>query len=174
MTCETNGLNSQSSDIDFWAVARDLFRMGKRVTLKPLGGSMKPFIWPGDTVDIDPSQDCTLKFGDIVLYKTSVKKDRAATIIHRVVKIYHENGEPRIVTRGDASSKMDDPVTSEQVLGKVTAIQKGKLTLRLDRPVGKAINRAWSLFQCFPISFHAFLAARKLLRPLHRGRCFLR
>ena len=120
MSCEPHDVNSESSDTRFWAVVSDLLGSGKCVSLKPLGGSMKPFIWPGDTVVIDPCDWRRLRFGDIVLCKTAVQADSNAMRIHRIMKIDGENGQRRIHTRGDASGKMDEPIVPQYILGKVT------------------------------------------------------
>jgi hypothetical protein len=161
------------SDHEFWSIAKTLLATGRRVAIRAVGGSMKPLIWPEDTLVIDPCDCRRLKFGDIVLFTIVPQSDVAAMRIHRVMKMSHGNGRRKIFTRGDASDKMDEPITPEHILGRVTAIKKGRWILNLDRPVGKSINWAWSCFQYLPVSFHTFLAARKLLRPLHRAYCSL-
>jgi signal peptidase len=166
MSCEPHDVNSESSDTRFWAIVSDLLGSGKCVSLRPLGGSMKPFIWPGDTVIIDPCDWRRLRFGDIVLFATAVQADSTAMRIHRIMKIDRENGQRRIHTRGDASPDADTPISPEDILGKVSAVTKGRWILDLDKPCGKAINLAWAHFQRWPVSMGMLRTGGKLMKSL--------
>lgn len=71
-------------------------------------GSMEPAIAPGDCVIVKYSNDYDL--GDIITYQ---KGDEFIT--HRVIEAY----KGTYVTEGDANNTKDDPISREQIVGKV-------------------------------------------------------
>ncbi|NIQ37559.1 MAG: hypothetical protein GTN81_03075, partial [Proteobacteria bacterium] len=72
--------------------------------------------------------------------------------VHRFIKRRDGDGKYVLLTKGDAAATLDAPVDRWQVLGKVVAIRKGRFTLDLNRPWGRAINLAFALFQRWPLS----------------------
>lgn len=77
-------------------------------------GSMEPVLQVGDitvTVDIDPRK---ITEGDIIQFRRDNEK-----IIHRVVNIYTVDDVQYFVTKGDANRVDDDPITSNQITGKL-------------------------------------------------------
>jgi hypothetical protein len=155
----------------FWFVVASLLDSNQCVRFRPAGSSMSPFIRDGETVIVNPCHARRLRFGDIILYTLPGLADSSMRI-HRIVGRGRRNGRDVLLTRGDSLAEVDAPVGMWQVLGRISSIEKGGWVLRLDRPLGKAINLVWSMFHC--LAFPAVSAARGLLRPLHRGRCFLR
>ncbi len=81
------------------------------------GVSMEPTLEAGDIVvtrDISPEQ---IKVGDIVRFRNG-----SITIMHRVTEIYRSGTTTWIVTKGDNNNHADNPITAEQVEGKVVAV----------------------------------------------------
>ena len=73
-----------------------------------LSGSMEPELSVDDLLIVTPSD--TYEVGDVVVYQT-----QRTAVVHRIVAI---NGE-EIITRGDANNTDDDPITKENIKGKV-------------------------------------------------------
>lgn len=73
-----------------------------------LSGSMEPELSVDDLLIVTPSD--TYEVGDVVVYQT-----QRTAVVHRIVSI---NGE-EIITRGDANNTDDDPITKENIKGKV-------------------------------------------------------
>lgn len=73
-----------------------------------LSGSMEPELSVDDLLIVTPSD--TYEVGDVVVYQT-----QRTAVVHRIVAI---NGE-EIITRGDANNTEDDPITKENIKGKV-------------------------------------------------------
>lgn len=143
------------SDVDdpmFWSVALALLNQGLRVRFEAPGSSMAPFIRHGEAVTVVPCCPKDLRFGDIVLYSTSSDPAASPKRIHRLIKTKARNGKLLLITKGDALSSVDAPIHPEQVLGKVSIIEKKKWTLELNRPLGKAINLTCALLQRWPVS----------------------
>lgn len=73
-----------------------------------LSGSMEPELSVDDLLIVTPSD--TYEVGDVVVYQT-----QRTAVVHRIVSI---NGD-KIITRGDANNTEDDPITKENIKGKV-------------------------------------------------------
>jgi hypothetical protein len=97
-----------------------------------VGNSMSPLILTGDSALVRRADVSDIEVGDIVTFKRG-----SALITHRVVGIVREAARIKIVEKGDGSSRAT-MVDSGSVIGKVTAIRRGKDTWLLEeggRPV---------------------------------------
>ena len=92
-----------------------------------LSGSMEPALSVDDLIFVRETKDVSL--GDIIVYESG-----SELIVHRVVALY----EGGVVTQGDANNTPDDPVSTEQIKGKVIfSIPKaGKAVELLKSPLG--------------------------------------
>ncbi|MBO5478400.1 MAG: signal peptidase I [Clostridia bacterium] len=86
--------------------------------IRPIGvatASMVPTLHVGDLTFIQKCNANDIEVGDIIEYKMD-----GYTVIHRVIKIYQEDGEFFFITKGDNNDSEDKiPVREEQLLGKV-------------------------------------------------------
>jgi len=81
---------------------------------------MHPTICHGDVITVEPVPTPKLKRGDIILYRS-----QSGFIAHRIVKIKKRNGEGlTYILKGDASATCDEPVETQQVLGKVVFLER--------------------------------------------------
>ena len=71
-------------------------------------GSMVPYLNINDYILVKSTND--YKEGDVITY---LKDETYVT--HRIVSITEEN----IVTKGDANNTMDEPITKDNIIGKV-------------------------------------------------------
>jgi hypothetical protein len=94
---------------------------------------MHPLIRPGDTVDIAPADAGELVRGDIVLFHV----DSGNFIMHRVI---HTDKNGLISTNGDSMHGSDEPITKEQVFGKLVRIEHGGRALKLEGKLNKLIS----------------------------------
>ncbi|MCU0561194.1 MAG: S24/S26 family peptidase [Desulfobacterales bacterium] len=92
------------------------------------GRSMHPTIRENEAVIVAPASASSLAVGDIVLCRSGDK-----ITAHRLVGIDSDEVEVspaaaaqpiRFTTRGDACIKCDPPVSPEQLLGKVVAVER--------------------------------------------------
>lgn len=77
-------------------------------------GSMAPAIRPGDLIITRPIHPTALRLGDVITFATT-----EAIITHRVIGTANHQGNPALITRGDANGAPDAPIVFEQVRGKV-------------------------------------------------------
>jgi signal peptidase I len=76
-------------------------------------GSMTPTLNTGDIAIIISVPSQTIKIGDIIQYYTA-----DMMVIHRVIDTYKAGGTRWFITKGDANTEPDDPVSQNQVIGK--------------------------------------------------------
>lgn len=111
----------------FLDVSTELLRAGYSVRFRPGGHSMHPTIKNGQAVTVEPVNALAVKRGDIILYRT----DRGV-IAHRVISIEKiEEVNRTFILRGDTSISCDKPVKSEQILGKVVAVERAGRSINL-------------------------------------------
>jgi hypothetical protein len=151
-----------SEERKFWTVLTDVLDAGKQVRFNPVGKSMGPFIRQGDAVTVRPCSPRDLAFGDIVLFAAGGETYR----VHRIVGSICADGRTSIITKGDASPDTAPPISPEDILGKVSAVTKGRWILDLDKPCGKAINLTWAHFQRWPVSMGMLRTGGKLMKSL--------
>lgn len=78
-------------------------------------GSMRPVIQKGDLVLVKKVKPNTLKKDDILVFN-----HERITVVHRIIEIKTQNGEPVFYTKGDANKNADDyGIDSENAIGKV-------------------------------------------------------
>ncbi len=115
----------------------DLLTDGHKVKFRAPGHSMYPTIRNGDVVTVMPIETAAIDIGDIILYRH--KSGVTAHRVMRTLKQSEENsrGAPQgsqnrslsealhFLLRGDAAVVFDDPVSADQILGKVTLFERG-------------------------------------------------
>src|SRR5215468_7210395 len=88
--------------------------------LSAFGYSMLPTIYPGDILTIRRETVPAIQPGDVVLY---ARGDRF--FIHRNLHCTRTDFGIALVTRGDSMPHADEPVTAEELLGRVVNIERG-------------------------------------------------
>ena len=104
-------------------LATEVLRSTGKLRLSALGYSMLPTIWPGDVLDIQAIGCEQVRAGDVVLFQRGER-----FFIHRVLRNCPSpdgSGRPSLVTRGDSMPTEDAPVGAEQLLGRVSSVQRG-------------------------------------------------
>ena len=107
------------------------------LTVRVKGRSMQPFLSDGELLIVSSTDAEDIAVGDIILYS-----DKGKYVCHRV---FRKRGNS-FVTKGDAGLKPDAPIVSEELIGKVVAIQKRRGIIRLDNLRGRLMNRFISRF----------------------------
>lgn len=95
------------------------------------GYSMSPMLYPGAKVMVSPQVEPKRIFiGDIVVITYPHCSNAVA---HRVIFVRKRNGESFFLTKGDGNRSFDQFVGSDQILGKVVAIQKENRLINLSQ-----------------------------------------
>lgn len=86
------------------------------------GTSMYPIIKEDDVCKFELIHDVTsVKKGDIILFETTNQK----LVAHRFMKTVNQNQSLQFICKGDTNLSCDDPVTKQQIIGRLTAITRG-------------------------------------------------
>jgi signal peptidase len=112
-------------------LAGQLFRQDGWMNIRSHGISMFPFIKEGDFCRFramtGPELD-RCRRGDVLLFRT----DDGRLIGHRLHRVEQRPEGKRYLLKGDANVRFDDWVSGSQVLGKLTAIRRGRRSARAD------------------------------------------
>lgn len=93
---------------------------------------MQPFIQKGDWVIVEPvAAPEMLKKGDIILFSRGNE-----FVVHRIIEL----GDKKIITKGDWTRIEDPPILMCDLIGKVVAVEKPNLKIKLDHSYYKLIN----------------------------------
>jgi len=106
----------------FKGISEDLLIDGFDVRISTRGPSMFPLIRTGDKITVNPEKN--LNIGDIIVFKRDEQM-----VCHRLVKVFERDGIRYYQTRGDSHFNLDDPMTADQILGKVVRIERENVSL---------------------------------------------
>jgi len=98
-------------------LAAEVLRSSGKLHLRATGASMLPAVWPGDILSVRNHDTAEALPGDIVLFAREGR-----LVAHRVVERTLCQDRIQWVTRGDSVSDNDAPISSHELLGRVTAI----------------------------------------------------
>ena len=132
-------------------LAAEVLRSSGRLRLRATGASMLPAVWPGDILFVRSHDAVEALPGDIVLFGREGR-----LVAHRVVERSLCQDRIQWVTRGDSVEGNDAPVSSHDLLGRVTAIERGSRQLTPHQSVASRLA-SWILSR-------SVLATRVLLR----------
>ncbi|GEM_PF-4051453 len=135
-----------------------------KAALKMYGSSMSPLLAEGRVVEVVPFTGQKIRAGDIVCFKS-----KSQLTAHRVVKLLPPgpSGENFFLTKGDNVRTFDLPLSSQQILGKVAAIEKRSITTPFWRIANALIAKASYLEGAFP-EFKAKNSWWRALQPWKR------
>jgi signal peptidase len=97
-----------------------------RIRLRVSGASMLPAMRPGDLLTVESASLNEISPGEIVVFARSGR-----LVCHRVTAIAGNAREPLLATRGDRARRDDPLVSSSELLGRVTQIERGNRRVRL-------------------------------------------
>jgi len=131
----------------FPKLVTNLLKDGYKVSFNAPGHSMYPTIMANETVVVGPVEPSAVHKKDIVLFRSNgnlvahrvmgIVKDDTANEYSTLLKSFCPGEGPStsksiqslfFILRGDAVRTFDDPVTAEQILGKVISLERnGKI-----------------------------------------------
>jgi hypothetical protein len=137
-------------------LAEQVLRSFGTLRLEVTGLSMLPSVWPGDVLFIERREMREIAAGDIVLFARHGK-----LVAHRLLYRTAVADQPYAITRGDGLLSLDDPVSPEELLGRVRHI------LRAGTHVEPGMDsRFWARVKSQLVRRSAWIA--RVLAFLHR------
>lgn len=94
------------------------------INLPAHGNSMFPFIQKGDICKFIECEPSSLKKGDIVLFHLS----NGHLVGHRLYQVIIIGNQIQYQCKGDTNLGIDEPIRFEQIIGKLTSVQKRWIT----------------------------------------------
>ena len=85
------------------------------------GASMLPAIWPGDVLEVRRQDATEICLGEVILFEREGR-----LFAHRVVEKVGGPERTLLITQGDGLRAPEPPVAPEELLGRVTAIVRGR------------------------------------------------
>ena len=112
-----------------FSLLNDLLSRDSVVCFTVTGESMRPTLVSGETVLLQQVDPDKVRLGDLLLYQGK-GSESMPLLLHRVVAVRcRPGGGIQFQTQGDALVCPDEPITGEQILGRVCAIRS---TRKLD------------------------------------------
>jgi len=142
----------------------DLWRKAKgQHYVSVTGRSMYPIIREGDQVLV--SLGCAgIRRGDVIVFRLE-----GVLIAHRVLSIGRTDAGYRLVTKGDNVPYFDDPLSDNQIVGRVLAVKRGDRHVRFDTLVWQVLG--W-LIAVGALSFAKIHGTARHLKQRCFGLCF--
>ncbi len=125
---------------DFVILSRQILDDGSCLRFEAKGHSMDPFIRESDIVVVEPADFSQLRLGEIILYHISDE----AVLAHRIVGRMQQDGVSYLLARGDAVLGLDGPVSSAQILGRITTLERRGCLVRVDSRGRRWLGLAYS------------------------------
>jgi len=111
----------------------NLLREGHVIRSLAVGKSMSPSIKKGELLIVKPIALEEAEIGEIVAFRRDESQSVLTT--HRVIQKGKERGQRYIITKGDRNPHRDFPLlSSQELLGKVTGIERNGQVISLDSP----------------------------------------
>jgi signal peptidase I len=123
----------------------DLLLSADLFSFRVASWSMFPTLRKGDQLTIEAATPSQLRIGDLILFHR-----QGQLICHRLVALDETRPVPRLITKGDAVTKPDEPLGPDRVLGKVVHIR----------------TTGWLMG---PLRFALHHTAERLMRRIVRG-----
>jgi len=95
------------------------------IRLRVFGTSMVPSILPGDLICVQRACVSEISTGEIVLYSRDGRM-----FAHRVLELVGCGNDTLLITRGDRLPQNDPPISSTELLGRVTSLGRGNIQRR--------------------------------------------
>jgi hypothetical protein len=122
-------------------IAAAILKQGSAFRFPARGRSMSPFIKDGDIALVEPASNAgtTIRLGDVVLCSTTGGR----LAMHRVTKIRRRDGAVNYTTQGNANARPDGEKRAQDILGRVTEIERGEKRRELGTVQERLIGLLW-------------------------------
>ncbi len=121
---------------------QESLRKNGEARIRVHGGSMWPWLRPGDELLIRTAEFARLAPGEIVLFSREGR-----LFAHRALRRVRDttSGRMQLLTKGDTLPVADAPVNEAEVLGRVSGVRRGGREFSLDTLPRVALGRVCAL-----------------------------
>lgn len=125
--------------LDFENVAKEILTQGKSIIFHAQGGSMRPFIYEGDLLEMQSVQDSCLRVGDVVM----IPDQNGGLVVHRINLIKENADDLMIQTQGDANLIPDAQIPIKKVIARLKRIKRNGKIIDQDSLNERIKSRLW-------------------------------
>jgi signal peptidase I len=122
--------NQARWDTAYVQLLREWIAAGESAWLPLWGESMAPFLHSGSRLLVSRATACQIASGDLLVYEAEGR-----LICHRVLRRRACGGRHVFLTKGDGWRTKEAWICADQVLGRVTRVERNGGTLPLDTPI---------------------------------------
>ncbi len=126
----------------FFEQVKPILKEGKPVQITVVGGSMRPFLKPGERIILKPIQERDLKIGHIVLADT-----KSGYVMHRIIRIKNN----LIWMAGDGNLVQIEQIWKEEVFASVEVVIRNGKQINLQTASSIIAAMFWFLARPFRI-----------------------
>lgn len=125
---------------DMFPLIVELLNNGQSARIVVRGSSMYPFLRENiDSVELTKTDFNNLRVGDIVM----IRRNSGVYVMHRILK----KEEKCFYMVGDAQQWIEGPLSSENLIAKVTAIWRKEKKILCSNKVWKLLSRIWLMLR---------------------------
>ncbi len=119
---------------------------GEVCRMKVSSESMRPLFRAGDTIVVEQWPAQMVHCGDIIVFAKN-----GEMCVHRCLRIFEEGEKVKFLTKGDATLMADEIVAENDLIGKVSVIERGAVRLRMPRMLehimGQMFYGVWLVYR---------------------------
>lgn len=120
---------------------------GEKTTCSISGNCMSPIIREGDSLVIEHGNQ-NFRVGDVVVYGSPGK-----FYAHRIIRIKDRGGKKSFILKGDRGNAFDEPISGDQILGKVIEVRGSNGHICFNSIFWKCLN--------YILSIRSYISARR-------------
>ena len=151
------------------SLTEEVFQKGGHFSFQVRGISMRPLLKDGDRLEVGPVQDGALSPGSLLVYRRSSEE----IVVHRLMEIVRRDTTVTYRISPDSAPLCPEAVSSDQILGVVERVFRGRRELFLKR----GWRGVWRRFLLFgyrnPLVLRLFFRAGKILHTPSNPLTFL-
>jgi Peptidase S24-like len=102
-------------------LAIEVLRRSGSLRLTAFGYSMLPTLFPGDILTVKAESLPAIQTGDVVLFTR-----QGRFFIHRTLRRMQAGPATMLLTRGDSLPHPEEPVSAEELLGRIVSVERGE------------------------------------------------
>lgn len=97
---------------------------------------MQPLVRDGDILLVSPANGQNIRPGDAVLFINQFGR----AVLHRVIRKKRQEGKWFFWLQGDQAATIDGIIPQEQILGKLTSLERNHITIAMGEPGLRLLN----------------------------------
>jgi len=121
---------------EFTELSKEILAKDCCLRFQAKGRSMFPAIRDGDILNVEPVNARKVRLGDVIFYRSGGRR----LVAHRVIKKIFKTERVILLTKGDSNKDKGQEVNSNDILGRVKVIERGRRRTDVTQGFGRLVN----------------------------------